>query len=835
MYRWPLRYSLLLLGCDSLVANNPANCVINANACSANQFCNQVTQSCETLDCTINSTLCSPQEYCHPTTNRCTKKDCVVDPTLCAPDQRCNGTKRVCESITFVLGQPDSVYNSGAAYGMANPQSVLLVPVSGNPGQSRLIVADGSNRRVLIWNSVPTQNRPADVVLGMPDVNTLSPFGAYGGVNEGSMLAPFSIGSDGTRLCMGDLSAHRVLTWNQIPSQPLASGLIPANRIWGQTNFQNSQADSGQPTPNNLGANGPGVFLEPGAGGRFFISDLNNNRVLVFPSLPISPQTPPSFVLGQASFTTNTAATTATAMRTPRHLFSDGNELFVPDTFNHRLLVFDLATLATSAAAKVVFGQADFTSGTANRGGPVGPDTLNGPTGAVVVSAPQRQLFIADSLNHRVLRYPLATPTAASTSPDLVLGQSNFSSGIPNRGASPGPDTMRNPVAVSSDGTRLAVAEFGNHRVLLWQTLPTQNGQAADVVLGQPDVFSSVPNNPPSRGPLQFIRPTHVATDGIRLFVVDAGNNRVLIWNRVPLNGTQPPDVVLGQSDFTGGLPNGGAGALSAATLSFPFAVTSENGRLAVSDNGHHRVLIWNQIPTQNNQPADVCIGQPDCVSAAQRATASGLNAPAGIRFAAGTLWVADNGNSRVLAFTNTTTSGAAASLVVGQPNLTSGTPNGGGQSASTLAYPRAVFVDSGRLLVADQGNHRVLVWNNLPTQNGAPAQVVIGQVDFSNSYTRSSRSRLESPTDLFIFRGGLYIASEPASRVLYFAQVPTQNGQPADRVLGQPDFVSTLPNNPDMPLEERLIGPVGLAAIGNLLFIADYTNSRVMARGLAP
>jgi hypothetical protein len=307
----------------------------------------------------------------------------------------------------------------------------------------------------------------------------------------------------------------------------------------------------------------------------------------------------------------------------------------------------------------------------------------------------------------------------------------------------------------------------------------------------------------------------------------------VLIWNQLPRSGSQPPDVVLGQNDFQGGLPNGGSGMLNASTLAFPFAVAVENGRLAVSDNNHHRVLIWNQIPTRNNQPADICIGQPDCMTGAPRTAPNGLSAPAGIRFVAGRLWVVDSGNSRVLAFNNPTNSGAAANLVAGQPNMITGTPNTGGQSAKTLAYPRAVFIDSGRLLVADHGNHRVLVWNRVPTTSGAPADVVVGQMDFTSSYTRPSRSRLQNPTDVLVFGGALYIASEPENRILFFAQVPTQNGQPADRVLGQPTFVSALPNNPEVPLEERLTGPVGLAATGNQLFIADYTNSRVMARGL--
>src|SRR5258708_12185721 len=54
---------------------------------------------------------------------------------------------------------------------------------------------------------------------------------------------------------------------------------------------------------------------------------------------------------------------------------------------------------------------------------------------------------------------------------------------------------MPNPVSVTSDGVRLYITDLGHNRVLIWNTLPTQNAQAADVALGQPNLTSSIPNN----------------------------------------------------------------------------------------------------------------------------------------------------------------------------------------------------------------------------------------------------------------------------------------------------------------------------------------------------
>ena len=50
---------------------------------------------------------------------------------------------------------------------------------------------------------------------------------------------------------------------------------------------------------------------------------------------------------------------------------------------------------------------------------------------------------------------------------------------------------------------------------------------------------------------------------------------------------------------------------------------------------------------------------------------------------------------------------------------------------------------DGTRLFIADGGNDRVLVFNHIPTQNGAEADIVLGQPD-------EYASVVTSTTDLF-------------------------------------------------------------------------------------
>ena len=79
-----------------------------------------------------------------------------------------------------------------------------------------------------------------------------------------------------------------------------------------------------------------------------------------------------------------------------------------------------------------------------------------------------------------------------------------------------------------------------------------------------------------------------------------------------------------------------------------------------------------------------------------------------------GHLYVSDIQNSRVLCFPNAAsfTNGAAATLVIGQPDFFSYGCNNGGVNASTLCNPAGVAVDnSNNLYVSDDRNNRVLIY----------------------------------------------------------------------------------------------------------------------------
>ncbi len=365
----------------------------------------------------------------------------------------------------------------------------------------------------------------------------------------------------------------------------------------------------------------------------------NNNRVLLFNGLSNTVPQPTanfaltanpcpicvgsaSLVLGQPDFNTTSYTITAKGMRTPTAVATDGKILAVADTDNNRILIWRTIPTNMDQPADVVIGQADFTHGVTSL--PPNAKSLRGPQGLWIQNG---KLFVADTQDHRVLIYN-SIPTANNVAADVVLGEPNFTATVPDnlvdQTAGATASNMLSPVGVSSDGSHLFVVDLGHNRVLIWNKIPTSNGAAADVVIGQPDMISGINNN-------SFNTPANPTTDA-------DGNTE----------GLTP---VLCQS--TGMDSNSSAlfPVLCEKTLSFPRAVLVANNRLFIADGGNDRVLIFNTIPTANGTAADVVLGQPDFITDNPSTSADAMQTPAGLAWDGTNLYVSDTYNVRIMIF----------------------------------------------------------------------------------------------------------------------------------------------------------------------------------------
>ncbi len=355
--------------------------------------------------------------------------------------------------------------------------------------------------------------------------------------------------------------------------------------------------------------------------------------------------------------------------------------------------------------------------------------------------------------------------------------------------------------------------------------------------LGGPSPFGlALPDASPS--PTTMYAPRGVCLTPDALIAADTGNHRLLVWHGLPAEDHSPADVVIGQPDMTSERPG---------LLFLPTGLCVCEGRLVVADSWHHRVLVWDDIPDGPDRAPDTVLGQDDLDGVEEGCAPQRFYWPFGVAVVEGWFFVADTGNRRVLGWAGGIPDpGQAADVVVGQADLWSrGENRDGPPAADSLRWPHALTSVSGRLMVADAGNHRVLGWD-LDTLtsigsggDGGTASVVIGQPDFAT--TAEFPYRPQGPRALrfpYAVASGadstLYVADTSNNRVaVIYDASSTLNASPVgaavDRILGQPDPDANGENRWDRVRHDSFCWPYGLSFNDGLLAVADSGNNRVV------
>ena len=353
---------------------------------------------------------------------------------------------------------------------------------------------------------------------------------------------------------------------------------------------------------------------------------------------------------------------------------------------------------------------------------PLAPSNIEmfGPRAACLISE-TGPLWVSDTGHHRLLGWQ-NLPTIDSQPADWVIGQPNFNSEGQNAKGKTRNNTLNVPTGICGCGEGLAVADAWNHRVLIWKSLPEDSNVPADLVLGQADFNSNQPNRGTLTAAANTLNWCYgVFYHQGKLFVADTGNRRLLIWHQLPEENGQPADVVLGQPDMESRDENGG-GTPTASTMRWCHDITVWDNNLVVTDAGNNRVMIWQGIPTENNAPCTVVTGQKtfDLVEMNQGVyfpKADSLSMPYGVAATQDWLLVTDTANSRLLAWKKPQSilslQGADADLVIGQNNFHSKGENRdyGLPTRDSLNWSYGVNVHNNTAVIADSGNNRVLLW----------------------------------------------------------------------------------------------------------------------------
>ena len=437
-------------------------------------------------------------------------------------------------------------------------------------------------------------------------------------------------------------------------TSPAPSTLAQATGLIGQPNYASGSINAGG-SPSASSLNLPSGSIATDGQSVFYLADTANNRILGYTFVPTSVAGgiagPAEFVIGQQDFTQTIAASGPTALAQPESpwLSSDG-KLLVADSANNRVLVW-LTAPKGNVRADLVIGQPDYVGNSSNEGSAMpGNLTLSNPSSAVLAG---NKLFIADSNNNRVLIWNdfnalVAAASAASgggsvntTPADIELGQA----------------ATQTTTSIGPGGTPMSST----------QTCTTSSGATGFCFTTDAPGIDQFIAGTTNHFILAMNHPTGQWSDGVRLYVADTNNNRVLVWNSIPGTNDQLADFVVGQPAFAEGAIGTGSGGLDN-----PKSIYSDATHLLVADTGNNRVLVFSDVPIQQNGlAASGVFGQEDFTHVTANdpdqngvigdqsvagdpltPTAGTLNNPDGVTVLGdGSVFVSDEDNHRVLKF----------------------------------------------------------------------------------------------------------------------------------------------------------------------------------------
>jgi sugar lactone lactonase YvrE len=348
----------------------------------------------------------------------------------------------------------------GLALPDASPSpSTMYAPRGVVQTDDHLVVADTGNHRLLVWDDpLPAlDHADADHVVGQPDLFSEGPKMLF--LPTGLLVCP-----DG-RFVVADAWHHRLLVWDDVAAA--VAGRTPV--VLGQPGGIDGVEEGC----------GPQRFYWPFGvawiDGRLWVADTGNRRVLCWQDGIPDPGQGADVVLGQSDPLSRgenrDGAVAADSMRWPHALAASGDLLLVADAGNHRVMGWR-GRVDQDRPADVVFGQPDFVSSAEHPYRPQGNRAFRFPY--AITAAPDGRVFVGDTSNNRIAVFdnPSAGGEPSGAAFDRVLGQRNLDDNGENRWDRVEHDTFCWPYGLSfhqhPDGGRLAVADSGNNRVMIW-------------------------------------------------------------------------------------------------------------------------------------------------------------------------------------------------------------------------------------------------------------------------------------------------------------------------------------------------------------------------------
>ncbi|PZC40410.1 MAG: hypothetical protein DK305_000776 [Chloroflexi bacterium] len=330
---------------------------------------------------------------------------------------------------------------------------------------------------------------------------------------------------------------------------------------------------------------------------------------------------------------------------------------------------------------------------------------------------------------------------------------------------------------IATDGVRLALADTFNNRILIWNSLPSDN-TIPDIVLGQTNFNTNNPGNSSS----QMNWPISVSLASNKLVVTDTYNDRILIWSTFPTVNAQPADIIINNT--------GPIGQATKRTIKWPWGIWTNGKKMVITNTMGGSALIWNSFPTSNNQPADILLTGNGNFGTPRQITSNGQS-----------LMIGDH-NSK-----------ASKDSEIGTYVFNS-FPTKDEAMYDFFMYDRAdprggwcrgAFLDDGRLALFGS---TLYIYDTFPTSNLSEPSLTINGYEF----TSGDYPGIAAAGDK------LYISTGNGNKIVGYNSIPTRSNQDPDFAIGSPDI------NTNTLIKNFIIGnPVPASNGTNLLVSSDF------------
>lgn len=605
---------------------------------------------------------------------------------------------------------------------------------------------------------------------------------------------------------------------------------------------------------NNTG--GPLLFNHPAGiatdGQHMLLSDRDNNRILVWNTIPTS-NSPPDLVLGQKNFYANNPGHGLDGLNWPSQVSASGGKVVVADSYNNRILIWNTFPTENDQPADIEL---------AGQGPQNNLTNINWPWG---VWTDGTRLVESSVLTSGVLIWN-TFPTQNNQSADIYLTASG---------------KFGTPRQITSDGKHLMVGDH-NAKVsspdaagtFVWNIFPTQNDQLYDyfapassawgqtngfswargviladgrtVLLGEGlYIFNSFPQNAAVTPDVMIRRAgntdfsggdgSDVAVAGTRLFLSLYNPNKVAVFNSIPTSADASPDFVIG------------APSLSVNTLDANYFFTNpepvtDGKSLFVASDFDRRLYVYRNLPDQSNAYPDVVYNFADVGFA-----------PWDMSLYNGTLALA--GKQEVYIWSEPPLNGQPADVHFS-----------GHIGSATFQDLKGVALDSERFYLADGAAGKIYIWNGIPSNTSVNPAFVLsingpirlssdgkylvvaatysdvpgGSVDIYDLSTLTADSQpavslehgmFNLPGHAIVAQGHLFVADTGFNRVQIWTDITSAiGGAGADVVLGCTGDAATCRTDPEIG-KDKLFWPGAVAFDGNYLWVGEFKFSGRLVR----